>query len=434
MITRQVRIQLMVFVLITLVGVSYVGARYAGLDRLLIDDTYRVVAHFEESGGIFEGAEVSYRGVTVGQVGELVLTDAGVDVMLEIDNDTKEIPTDSRALVANRSAVGEQFVDLLPQSDGGPYFDEGDEIPIRMTETPISTTKLLTDISTTVNSVDKQSLRTVISEMGQAFKGTGEELGQIIDTSNSFIRTADANFKVTTDLLESGNIVLDTQLDKASAIQSFARDLSLFSETLVASDKDLRRVIESGSATANQLRTFLEQNEVDLGQLINNLVTTGEITGKHIAGTEMILVAYPYVVAGGYTVVGKDSRTGLYDAHFGLILTQEPHVCQQGYGSTNKRSPHDGSNAPMNMDARCTEPQAQSNARGAQHRPLAGSGTPGRAPVVGTYDRSTGSVRLGDSAADGPGSTVTYTGGAASMFGEESWKWLLLQPLAGNGS
>jgi phospholipid/cholesterol/gamma-HCH transport system substrate-binding protein len=46
----------MVFVLITLVGVSYVGARYAGLDRLLVDDTYRVVAHFKESGGIFEGA------------------------------------------------------------------------------------------------------------------------------------------------------------------------------------------------------------------------------------------------------------------------------------------------------------------------------------------------------------------------------------------
>ena len=26
---------------------------------------------------------------------------------------------------------------------------------------------------------------------------------------------------------------------------------------------------------------------------------------------------------------------------------------------------------------------------------------------------------------------MTYTGGAASIMGEESWKWLLLQPLAG---
>jgi phospholipid/cholesterol/gamma-HCH transport system substrate-binding protein len=434
MISTRTRVQLVVFVLITLVGVSYVGARYAGLDRLLVDDTYRVVAHFRESGGIFEGAEVSYRGVTVGRVGELELTEAGVDLLLEIDDDSFQIPRDSRALVANRSAVGEQFVDLLPQSDGGPYFEDGDQIPIRRTETPISTTKLLTDVSTTVNSVDKQSLRTVIGEMGEAFKGTGEELGQIIDTSNSFIRTAEANFEVTTDLLESGNVVLDTQLDKASAIRSFARDLSLFSDTLVSSDKDLRRVIESGSATADQLRTFLERNEVDLGELINNLVTTGEITGKHIAGTEMILVAYPYVVAGGYTVVSKDSRSGLYDAHFGLILTQQPQVCQQGYGSTNRRSPHDGSNAPMSMDARCTEPQAKSNARGAQNRPMGGGSTASRPPVVGTYDRASGTVRLGDAGLNGIEDDVSYTGGAASTFGEESWRWLLLQPLAGNGS
>ena len=68
MITRRTRIQLMVFVLITLLGVSYVGARYARLDRLVFDDSYTVVAHFADSGGIFAGAEVTYRGVRVGQV------------------------------------------------------------------------------------------------------------------------------------------------------------------------------------------------------------------------------------------------------------------------------------------------------------------------------------------------------------------------------
>ena len=69
MITKRTKVQLMVFALITMVGVAYVGATYARLDRLLFDDSYRVVAHFEDSGGIFAGAGVSYRGVTVGQVG-----------------------------------------------------------------------------------------------------------------------------------------------------------------------------------------------------------------------------------------------------------------------------------------------------------------------------------------------------------------------------
>ena len=71
--------------------------------------------------------------------------------------------------------------------------------------------------------------------------------------------------------------------------------------------------------------------EVELGELINNLVTTGEVVVKHLDGIEQLLVIYPYVVEGGFTVVSKSPGTGLYDAHFGMILTTEPHVCHEGY-------------------------------------------------------------------------------------------------------
>jgi phospholipid/cholesterol/gamma-HCH transport system substrate-binding protein len=296
-----------------------------------------------------------------------------------------------------------------------------------MTETPIESTQLLTDISTTVNSVNKQSLSTTVNELGQAFKGTGDDLGQIVDTSNSFIRAANDNFDITTALLEDSNVVLGTQIDKTSAIKSFSRDLALFSTTVATSDADLRRVIDNGSATATQLRTFLEDNKVDLGQLINNLVTTGEVTAKHVAGTEMILVVYPYVVAGGYTVVDKDSQTGLYDAHFGLITQQQPPVCHAGYNA-RKRDPNSERNdIPMDSSARCAESPGQSNARGAQNTPRRAAPSY-RAPVVGTYDRQTGKLDYTDT---NPDANVTYTGGAASLMGEDSWKWLLVQPLAG---
>ena len=426
MITKRTKIQLVIFALITMIGVSFVGARYARLDRLVFDESYNVVGHFTESGGIFTGAEVSYRGVTVGRVSDMKLTDEGVDVVMSIEKDHKDIPEDSKAVVANRSAVGEQFVDLQPESKQGPFLEDGSDIPTAMTETPIETTKLLSDLSTTVDSVNKQSLTTVVNELGKAFNGTGDDLGQIVDTSNSFINAADDNFEITTALLEDSNTVLSTQIDKTSAIKSFSRDLSLFSTTLAHSDGDLRTVIENGSGTANQLRTFLEQNKVDLGQLINNLVTTGEVTQKHLDGTEMILVVYPYVVAGGYTVVDKDPSSGLYDAHFGLILQQEPGVCHSGY-NTQRRSPEDRKDLPMNTGARCTEGPGQSDARGAQNTPRR-AGPAYRAPVVGTYDRSTGKLTYTDR---NPSGDVTYTGGAATLMGEDSWKWLLMQPLSG---
>jgi hypothetical protein len=47
--------------------------------------------------------------------------------------------------------------------------------------------------------------------------------------------------------------------------------------------------------------------------------------------------------------------------------------------------------------------------------------------VVGTYDPRTRTVRYGSN----PSGDITYTGGAAALMGADSWKWLLMQPLAG---
>ena len=119
MITQRTKRQLYVFALITLIGCTFVGARYARLDRLLFDDSYTVVAHFQDSGGIFDGAIVSYRGVTVGRVGDLEVTDDGVDAKLDIDNKWDKIPRDTVASTMNRSALGEQYVDLQPEVNEG---------------------------------------------------------------------------------------------------------------------------------------------------------------------------------------------------------------------------------------------------------------------------------------------------------------------------
>jgi phospholipid/cholesterol/gamma-HCH transport system substrate-binding protein len=435
--TRRTKTQLIFFVVLTLVGVSYVGAKYARLDRLILDTSYAVTAHFSESGGIFSGAEVTYRGVTVGRVGSMELTEGGVDVVLDIENDHDDIPADTRALVANRSAVGEQYVELQPRVDGEPYLKSGDEIEQSLTETPISTTEWLANTSALIESVPKKDLTTVIDEFGAAFEGLGPDLTRLIESQGSFIEAANQNFELTSRLVDQSRVVLGTQLDKASAIRSFSRDLRLFSETMVESDADLRKVIDDGSVTARTLRTFLEENEVDIGKLVNNLVTLGEVQIKHLAGTELVLIVYPYVVAGGYVVADDtQSADGKINAHFGMILTSEPHACERGYNARVRDPNTERGNAPMDEKARCAEPPAQSNPRGAQNTPGNDSPSPGRAPfvpaqpgvdapVIGSYDRDSGSFSWhGD---DGP--EVDYTGGADAAFGDHSWKWLLMQPV-----
>ena len=128
MITRRVRVQLVLFLVITLVGVAYVGATYARLDRLVTGSGYSVTVQMAESGGIFTGADVTYRGVSVGRVKDMWLTGDGVDVEVRIDEDAPRIPADAAVVVANKSAVGEQYLDFQPEGASGPFFGDGDVV------------------------------------------------------------------------------------------------------------------------------------------------------------------------------------------------------------------------------------------------------------------------------------------------------------------
>ena len=181
------QIQLIVFVLITLLGVSYVGARYARLDRLFSTTRYTVVAHFADSGGIFAGGEVTYRGVA-GRPGR----EAGAHRrrrrrLPRHRQRLRHIPADTLAVVGNRSAVGEQYVELQPQVDGEPYLrtardrDDGHPHP---DPDPEAAGRHLDH-----RGVGRPGRRcsTTVGELGEAFGGTGQDLQRIIDSGNSFI-------------------------------------------------------------------------------------------------------------------------------------------------------------------------------------------------------------------------------------------------------
>lgn len=433
MITRRTKVQLLAFAIITLLGVTFVGARYAQLDRLIVDQSYTVVAHYPASGGIFAGGEVTYRGVRIGKVSELELTPDGVDVHLEIDKEWDEIPTDTRALVGNRSALGEQYVELQPNVDAegdGPFLEDGSEITD--VAIPIATEKLLGDLATTVASVDQEALRTTVDELGAAFAGTGEDLQRIIDTGNSFIQTANENFDITTALIRDSNTVLQTQVDSASSLRTFANQLSIFSGAMVGADKDLRRVIDSGSFTANQLRTFLEQNEAEVSDLLRNVILTGRVTVANIDGFRTLLIAYPILLEGSFTVIDKNPTTNLYETHVGLILsTTTP--CHAGYESTDTRPPQDVEDRRLNQDAKCTEPPTKSNPRGYQNLPRVRPDLDGipdaNERIIGTYDRKTGTFEVGDGSISPDGSLAASGSVAPPSLGEDSWKWLYLEPL-----
>nr|WP_206442691.1 MlaD family protein [Streptomyces boncukensis] len=358
-------------------------------------DTYTVRVELARTGGLFENAGVSYRGTRVGRVDSLALTDDGVEAKLRIEDSAPRIPADLRARVAGLSAVGEQYIDLLPRTDEGPYLADGSVVSRASTSTPAPVTDMITSLNALAGSVPLDSLRTTVDELGDAFHGQGQNLRVLLDTGRDFVKAADRVLPETEKLLVDADTVLRTQNQEARAIRDFATGARGLAAQLKDSDSDLRSVIERAPGAADQVSALLRETDPALSVLLANLTTTSELLVTRQRGTEELLVRLPRVIAAGSSALSPD---GL---RFGMVTTFfQPLPCTGGYGGTAYRNGLDTSPAPpLNTGARCTEPAAGGkNVRGSAHAPSAGVPEPARP------GRPLGAAALRDGAdvSDGP--------------------------------
>jgi phospholipid/cholesterol/gamma-HCH transport system substrate-binding protein len=360
------------FAVISIIGIGYVGLRYVGADSLIGLGPYTAKVELADSGGIFPDASVSYRGVEIGKVGDMRVTPQGLEVDLEIEQEAPPVPTSSMAVIANRSAVGEQYVDLQPPNDRGPYLDEDSVIPISQTRTPVPVDQLLADVNSLATSVPLPELRTTVDELFNAFDRAGPDLQRLLDSSNALIPDAIANLPQTRQLLRDGRIVLTTQSQLGPQITSFSRDLQLFTAQLKADDPNLRRLVTAAPPAAQQLEGLIRDVGPDLSRTIANLLTITRIIEPRLAGVEQILVTYPALSAAAPSVL-KDAEDSGPDGrvHFGLVLNiADPPYCTNGYLQPDAgwRPATAKDFIPMDTSVRCAEAPPV-NVRGAQNLP-----------------------------------------------------------------
>lgn len=430
MISKTVRYQLVAFGLLALLFLTLTATKFVGLGKL-VNRPYTVKADFAGSGGIFTNAEVTYRGVSVGRVGPLHLTN-GVEADLEIDKG-KQIPADTRAIVANLSAVGEQYVDLQPRTDAAPYLRGGDVIPQSATAIPIDDNTVLVNLDKLANSVDKSQLASVVNELGTAFAGSGRDLSDIIDSSTQVLNAFRSNLPQTEQLIDDGTVVLNTARDTKSAFLDWNASLRDLTTTIRQSDPDLRRLLDNGVTSSQQFTALLQDVRPSLPILLGNVVTLNQIQGARLPGLDILLTTYPQVVSASFHVL-KDPAAG---ARFGLVTDQNAPICTKGYKDLTTATRNDKpENADLNVG--CTDPISSPNdVRGSRNAPRppgdntdpalqSGAAYTGQSSTDATaYDPSTGLI----TGPDGEQMLLGSTGGEQKVLGDDSWKYLLLGPL-----
>ncbi|MCX2967263.1 MCE family protein, partial [Gordonia aquimaris] len=238
------------------------------------------------------------------------------------------IPASSAAVVANRSAIGEQYVDLQPTSSQGPYLENGSVITD--TSVPPELEDVVASAIDFTSSIPVDDLHTVITELGKAFDGRANDLTRLTDSLSKLSRAGYDSLDETISLIQNSDVVLATQAEQSDAILSWSRNLDVVTATLAAADPDLRRLLSTGTASATQISTLLQDSGGDISTVVKQLastVRTIEPTAFAISPTFAML---SLLSAGAHSPAPGDGQI-----HFGVVLeTNNPAACTRGYEGT----------------------------------------------------------------------------------------------------
>lgn len=386
MLTRFVRTQLLIFATISMIGVTAMAFVYMQLPTLLGIGKINVTLELPASGGLYRFGNVTYRGVQVGKVTEVRLRPGGAQATLTLDGNTK-IPVDLQAGVRSVSAVGEQYVDLLPETDAGPYLVEGSVIPEKRVIMPQAVGPMLDQVSALVNSIPKDRLGTLLDETFKGLNGAGYDMQSLVDSGATIGADANRIADRTRGLIEDSTPLLDAQAEAGDSFRLWTRSLVGVTQQMVDDDSEFRTILDTGPHALNEVSRLLDQLKPTLPVLLANLTTVGKIAVTYNPSLEQMLVLMPPSIASNQSYgLAKNNPTGMLLGDFSFTLN-DPPPCTVGFLPPSQwRSPEDLRDIDTPDGMYCKLPQDSPLAvRGARNFPCMGH--PGkRAPTVEICD------------------------------------------------
>src|SRR4051812_27819279 len=226
---------------------------------------YRVQVAFPEATQLGEFADVRTAGVSVGKVRTKRLDPAGNRTLVDLELDRRFAPlhADAKAILRQKTLLGETYVELTPGTAKSPFIPEDG----RLKNGQVSNTVELDEIFRTFDPQTRQAFQDWQQNLGQAINGRGADLNDAIGNLPPFAHDA-------TDVLD----VLNAQ---SGAVRRLFRNTGVVFNALSQDQNALRGLITNGdkvfSATQAQREalkqtfatfpTFLDESKATMARL-----------------------------------------------------------------------------------------------------------------------------------------------------------------------
>ncbi len=154
------------------------------------------------AGGLYAAGNVTYRGTEVGRIKSVDLVNGRVHAVMSLNSDIP-IPSDLDAEVHSQSAIGEQFIALLPRNGTSRPLQDGDVIPMDRTTVPPDINGLLDATNRGLQAIPRDDLSTVLEESYQAFGGMGPDIARLVKGTTALAIDSRANLESITSVIDN---------------------------------------------------------------------------------------------------------------------------------------------------------------------------------------------------------------------------------------
>lgn len=367
--TRLVKIQLVIFAIVTVLALTIMSVVYLQLPRALGWQRTDVALEMPDTGGLYKNANVSYLGNTIGRVDAVTLTPGRVVAELHFDSKA-DVPENVRAQIRSVSAIGEQFVEFVPDGDPRGELADGSVLGPDRVDMPQGIGPVLDQAAVLMASIDDAKMRRVISESFDAFNGSDRDLQRFLDSAQLLLEEAQRNSGATRQLIADAEPVLDSQLRSSDSIRAWTRNMADLTDQLRVNEPELTSIMERGPDALARATKALDDLQPTMPVLVANLVSVGEVGVVYNRSIEQLLVIYPALVSSLITAIEGARDTGEIKVDFNLQINETP-PCTTGFlPAEQRRSPADLSVPPLLNDIYCKVPQdSQQVVRGARNLP-----------------------------------------------------------------
>jgi phospholipid/cholesterol/gamma-HCH transport system substrate-binding protein len=402
MIDRLTKIQLIIFAVITVLTLTIMAIFYLRLPATFGIGTYDVSADFVAGGGLYKNANVTYRGVAVGRVESVGLNSSGVTAEMRLNSGTP-IPSNVTATVKSVSAVGEQYIDLVPPgTPASTKLHNGSQIDRANTRIGQDVADLLKRAETLVNSLGDTKLKELLHETFQAANGSGPELARLIESARLLIDEANADYPQVSQLIDQAGPFLQAQIRSGADIKSLSDGLARFTSEVRQADPQLRATLATAPDAADEASTAFSGIRPTFPALAASLANLGRVGVIYHKSIEQLLVVLPALFAAIITMAGGPPLDEGGKLDFKLDLN-DPPPCAVGFlPPPMMRTPADETVRELPRDMYCKVAQNDpSTVRGARNYPC--QEFPGkRAPTIQLCRDPKGYVPVGRNPWRGP--------------------------------